>query len=86
MAGVPLHRNRDFVLFQFGQLLSSTGSQVTSIAYPLLVLSLTHSASKAGIEVPCRPLAIVLRRSARDGLAPVEVEVSFVLDMLGESA
>jgi len=49
MAGVPLHRNRDFVLFQFGQLLSSTGSQVTSIAYPLLVLSLTHSASKAGI-------------------------------------
>jgi MFS family permease len=44
-----LRRNRNFVLFQAGQLLSNAGTQVTSIAYPLLVLALTHSAVKAGI-------------------------------------
>jgi MFS family permease len=45
----PLHRNRDFVLLQLGQLLSTVGGQMTAIAYPLLVLELTHSAAKAGI-------------------------------------
>jgi Transmembrane secretion effector len=37
------------MLLQAGQLLSSVGTQSSSIAYPLLVLALTHSASKAGI-------------------------------------
>jgi MFS family permease len=32
-----------------GQLLSTLGSQLTTIAYPLLVLALTHSAAKAGL-------------------------------------
>jgi MFS family permease len=45
----PLRHNRDFVLLQTGQTLSSIGGGIVSIAYPLLVLSLTHSASKAGI-------------------------------------
>src|SRR5205823_13398778 len=45
----PLWRNRDFVLLQGGQLLSNVGTQLTSIAYPLLVLAVTHSAAKAGI-------------------------------------
>jgi MFS family permease len=45
----PLRRNRDFLLMQAGGLLSSTGSQSTAIAYPLLVLALTHSPAKAGI-------------------------------------
>jgi predicted MFS family arabinose efflux permease len=49
MSEVPLRRNRDFVLLQAGQLLSSAGSQSTAIAYPLLVLAFTHSPSKAGI-------------------------------------
>jgi len=49
MASVPLRRNRDFVLLQSGQLLSNIGTQSTTIAYPLLVLALTHSAAKAGI-------------------------------------
>ena len=44
-----LARNRDFLLFQAGQLLSATGSSLSSIAYPLLVLSLTHSPAKAGL-------------------------------------
>jgi Major Facilitator Superfamily len=57
---VPLRRNRDFVLLQAGQLLSSAGTQATSIAYPLLVLSLTHSAAKAGIVSFARTLPAAL--------------------------
>jgi Transmembrane secretion effector len=44
-----LHRNRDFVLLQAGQLLSALGSSFTTIAYPLLVLELTGSPAKAGL-------------------------------------
>jgi MFS family permease len=45
----PLRRNRDFVLLQLGQALSTAGTESTAIAYPLLVLSLTHSPAKAGL-------------------------------------
>jgi MFS family permease len=44
-----LRRNRDFVLLQVGQALSTVGTESTAIAYPLLVLSLTHSPAKAGL-------------------------------------
>jgi MFS family permease len=46
---VPLRRNRDFVLLQIGQLLSTTGTQATAIAYPLLVRATTHSPAQAGV-------------------------------------
>ena len=46
MHGAPLWRNRDFMLLQSGQLLSAFGSGLSGIAYPLLVLALTHSAAK----------------------------------------
>jgi len=45
---VPLRRNRDFVLLQTGQALSTVGSEAGAVAYTLLVLSLTHSPAKAG--------------------------------------
>jgi MFS family permease len=45
----PLRRNRDFVLLLTGRLLSTLGSRVSALAYPLLVLALTHSPAKAGI-------------------------------------
>jgi hypothetical protein len=48
MNAIPLRRNRDFMLLQAGQLLSTFGSNMSSIAYPLLVLAVTHSAAKAG--------------------------------------
>jgi MFS family permease len=49
MTGRPLRRNRDFILLQVAGLLSSGGSQISAIAYPLLVLALTNSPAKAGI-------------------------------------
>jgi hypothetical protein len=45
---VPLRRNRDFLLYQSGGLLSTFGSGISGIAYPLLTLALTHSAAKTG--------------------------------------
>jgi Transmembrane secretion effector len=44
------------MLLQIGQLLSSAGTQTTSIAYPLLVLAVTHSPAKAGIVAFTRTL------------------------------
>jgi MFS transporter len=46
---LPLWRNRDFTLLQVGQLLSTAGSQSSSIAYPLLVLAVSHSPARAGL-------------------------------------
>jgi predicted MFS family arabinose efflux permease len=44
-----LWHNRDFVLLWTSQLISSLGSRLSSLAYPLLVLATTGSAAKAGI-------------------------------------
>jgi Transmembrane secretion effector len=60
VTSVPLRRNRDFLLFQAGQLLSDAGSQSTTIAYPLLVLAVTGSAAKAGVVAFARTLPWVL--------------------------
>ena len=60
MTARPLRRNRDFVLLQSGLLLSSAGSQMTAIAYPLLVLALTGSAAKAGAVAFVRLFAMFL--------------------------
>lgn len=49
MRSQPLHRNRDFMFLWSGQALSELGSQVSTVAYPLLVLALTGSAAKAGV-------------------------------------
>ena len=51
---VPLRRNRDFVLLQIGQALSTVGSEASGIAYTLLVLALTGSPAKAGLAAFAR--------------------------------
>lgn len=61
MSRVPLRRNRDFVLLQAGQLLSTFGSSMSTIAYPLLALAITGSAAKTGYvgAVEFAPLVLV---------------------------
>ena len=48
------------MLLQIGQLLSSVGTSSSSIAFPLLVLAITHSPAKAGIVAFARSLPSVL--------------------------
>jgi predicted MFS family arabinose efflux permease len=63
-----LWRNRSFVVLWVSQFVSSAGSRVSTIAYPLLVLATTHSPRDAGLvgfcaSIPfpfCFPLAGVL--------------------------
>jgi predicted MFS family arabinose efflux permease len=45
----PLWRNRDFMLLLGGQVVSTVGTRVSAIAFPLLVLAQTHSPAKAGL-------------------------------------
>ena len=51
-----LWRNRDFVLLWSGQLISTAGTQVTSLALPLLILAITNSPAQAGIVAACGSL------------------------------
>ena len=60
MTGAQLRRNREFMLLQLSQLASSGGSQITAIAYPLLVLASTGSSAKAGIVAFARLLAMAV--------------------------
>jgi MFS family permease len=60
VTAVSLRRNRDFLLLQIGQMLSNLGTSSTSIAYPLLVLAVTHSPAKAGVVAFARTLAWAL--------------------------
>lgn len=48
------------MLLQLGQLLSSAGTQSTAIAYPLLVLAITHSPARAGLVAFARALPLAL--------------------------
>jgi MFS family permease len=48
-APLPLRRNRNFQLLWVGQVLSDLGSEFGALAYPLLILALTHSPVTAGI-------------------------------------
>ena len=45
----PLRKNRDFILLWSGQVVSTVGSEMSALAFPLLVLGLTGSARDAGI-------------------------------------
>ena len=52
----PLWHNRDYLLLWSGQTISSIGSGVSELAFPLLVLALTHSPAQAGIASALRTL------------------------------
>lgn len=56
---VPLRRNEGFRMLWIGQLLSGTGSQIGWLAYPLLILALTHSAVLAGAAGTARAVILI---------------------------
>jgi MFS family permease len=60
MASVSLNRNREFTLLWTGQALSGLGSQISQVAYPLLVLAVTGSPAKAGLVGFAQQLPIAL--------------------------
>lgn len=54
-----LRRNRDFLLLFGGQVVSAIGSQVSQLAFPLLILAVTGSPAQAGFMGAMRGLAYV---------------------------
>ncbi|GHO88810.1 MFS transporter [Dictyobacter formicarum] len=57
---LPMWRNRDYLLLWGGQVASVTGSQVSQLAFPLLILALTHSPAQAGIAAALRTIPYLL--------------------------
>lgn len=65
----PLRRNRDFMLLWTGQVVSATGSSMTTVVYPLLALAATHSATLAGVVSFAGMSAAALMRLPAGALA-----------------
>ena len=55
-----LWRNRDYMLLWSGQALSDIGGAVSELAFPLLVLAVTHSPAQAGFAAALRALPATL--------------------------
>ncbi|MGH3298594.1 MAG: MFS transporter [Trebonia sp.] len=66
---VPLRRNKNFRMLWIGQLLSDTGSQIGGLAYPLLILALTHSAVLAGVAGTARAITLLCLQLPAGALA-----------------
>lgn len=59
-APLPLWQNRDYLLLWSGQAISVLGTQVSQLAFPLLVLSLTGSPAQAGFVAAARSVPWLL--------------------------
>ena len=55
-----LWSSRDWVLLWSGQLVSVVGTQVSQLAYPLLMLALTNSPAQAGFLSAARTIPYLL--------------------------
>lgn len=55
-----LWRNRNYLLLWGGQIVSTTGSQVSQLAFPLLILAFTHSPAQAGIAGALRSIPYLI--------------------------
>src|SRR5215469_17375146 len=55
-----LWHNRDYLLLWSGQALSDIGGAVSELAFPLLVLAVTHSPAEAGFVAALRALPAML--------------------------
>ena len=58
-ASVALRHNRDFRRLWIGQVLSQIGTGAASLAHPLLILTLTHSAVLAGVMGTVRSVVAI---------------------------
>lgn len=56
----PLWRNRDYLLLIGGQGVSTIGSQISLVAFPLLIFALTHSPAQTGLMASLRSLPYAL--------------------------
>jgi MFS family permease len=56
----PLWRNRDYLLLWSGQALSDLGGAVSGLAFPLLMLAVTHSPALAGFGAALRAVPALL--------------------------
>ncbi len=56
----PLWQNRDYLLLWAGQAVSILGTQLSQLAFPLLVLALTGSAAQAGFVAAARSIPYLL--------------------------
>lgn len=57
---MPLWRNRDYLLLFSGQTVSSIGTRVSQLAFPLLVLMVTHSPLETGAITALRSVPYLL--------------------------
>ncbi|MDQ2783940.1 MAG: MFS transporter [Chloroflexota bacterium] len=57
---VSLWHNRDYVILWSGQTVSSIGSGVSELAFPLLILALTHSPAQAGLAAALRTVPYLI--------------------------
>src|SRR6266702_393699 len=57
---VPLWSNLDYMLLWSGQMISSTGTQISYLAFPLLILALTRSPAQAGLAGALRALPYLI--------------------------
>ncbi len=57
---VPLWLNLNYMLLWSGQMVSSVGTRVSMLAFPLLVLAITHSPAQAGLIAALRGLPYAL--------------------------
>jgi predicted MFS family arabinose efflux permease len=56
----PLHRNKNFVLLWTGQAISTIGTRVTALAFPLLVLAETGSPAQVGVVAFAQTIPFLL--------------------------
>jgi MFS family permease len=57
---VPLWRNRDFICIASGQAVSDAGTQISHLAFPLMLLLLTGSPAQAGLAGALRTIPYFL--------------------------
>ncbi len=57
---IPLWRNRSYLLLVGGQAISEVGTEVSALAYTLLILALTHSPAQVGLVGVLELLPVLL--------------------------